>query len=79
MVAEGNRFKNSFQHEHAGLSMFRIMLARFFKPFFRCRYARRCLYYKPENFTCNHPTAENGYCGMFRELSENRQTLSQKA
>jgi hypothetical protein len=51
MVAEGNRFKNSFQHEHAGLSMFRTMLARFFKPFFRCRYARKCPYYKPENFT----------------------------
>jgi hypothetical protein len=38
------------------------------KALFRCRYARKCPYYKPENFTCNHPTAENGYCGLFRRF-----------
>jgi hypothetical protein len=41
---------------------------RLLKPIFRCRYAYKCPYYKPEAFTCNTPDAEHGYCGIYREF-----------
>jgi len=25
--------------------------------------------YQPNGFTCNHPTAEDGYCGEYRKLN----------
>jgi len=48
--------------------LYRALLS-LLKPIFRCRYAYKCPYYKPRNFTCSTPDGENGYCGMYRTLS----------
>ncbi|TRZ49435.1 MAG: glycosyltransferase [Dehalococcoidia bacterium] len=34
----------------------------------KCRYACKCALYQPDGFTCNHPTAEESYCGKYREF-----------
>lgn len=39
------------------------------KSFFqkKCPYANDCPYYRKDAKTCQSPTAENGYCGQYRE------------
>jgi hypothetical protein len=63
--------ENEEEEQVGGLKMISL-----FKRFSRCRYAEKCLFYQPEGHTCNHPTAENGYCGyyrVFKELEEEEQ------
>lgn len=37
--------------------------------FLKCPFRNKCQYYQPEGFTCNHPTAEDGYCGEYKKLT----------
>jgi len=50
------------------MSFLRKLLRKAARSFFRCKYAAVCGHYKPDGFTCNHPTAEDGYCGIYRRL-----------
>lgn len=37
---------------------------------FKCPFRNECPYYQPKGFTCNHPTAEDGYCGEYQKLNK---------
>jgi hypothetical protein len=49
-----------------GLKPMSNLLTRLLKPIFRCKYTHKCPHYNPKAFTCNHPSAEEGYCGIYR-------------
>jgi len=41
----------------------------------KCRFAYKCALYQPNGFTCNHPTAEDGYCGEYRKLNAKKEAF----
>jgi len=47
----------------------------------KCPFRYECPYYQSKGFTCNHPTAEDGYCGKYREFMDKinlKQKLTKK-
>jgi hypothetical protein len=36
----------------------------------KCRFHKICPYYRLDAYTCQHPTAEDGYCGKYREYAK---------
>ena len=42
----------------------------------RCKFAYKCPLYKSNAVTCKHPTAENGYCGKYRQFLRERNGAS---
>ena len=42
----------------------------------KCPYWRICPYYQKKSRVCNDPTAENGYCGSYREYQRREEKIS---
>jgi len=36
----------------------------------KCRFKDQCPYYQPDGVTCNHSTAQDGFCGKYKEFEE---------